>query len=212
METGLPVTSLSIQADGERLYFGSVDNTIHGYDLKMNAPWMDFVGHQDTITGLRLSPDGTNLLSSAMDHTVRVWDVKPFSAVAGRLVQVLQGAPHGVDKNLLRPCWSTDGTQCASGAADRTVVVWDAKSGKILYKLPGHRGTVNEVDWHPKEPIGKREFIPGEGRGGRGGRGRWKVATHLTSVHVWGTTTQMFTVASCSTDRLIYLGEIEPRS
>lgn len=85
---------------------------------------------------------------------------------------MLQGAPHALDKNLIKPCWSPDGTRCASGAGDRTVVIWDAQSAKILYKLPGHRGTVNEVTWHPHEPI----------------------------------------IASGSTDRLIYVGEIEPRT
>ena len=35
----------------------------------------------------------------------------------------------------------------------RFVYVWDAVSRRILYKLPGHRGSVNDVDFHPKEPI-----------------------------------------------------------
>ena len=90
---------------------------------------------------------------------VRVWDVKPFSNVPQRQLQLLQGAPHSIDKNLLRCCWSPDGTQCAAGAGDCTVVIWDVKSGRILYKLPGHRGTVNDVSWHPTEPIGKTSLM-----------------------------------------------------
>ena len=31
--------------------------------------------------------------------------------------------------------------------------VWDASSKRILYKLPGHKGSVNEVDFHPTQPI-----------------------------------------------------------
>ena len=31
--------------------------------------------------------------------------------------------------------------------------VWDTTSRRILYKLPGHSGSVNEVDFHPTEPI-----------------------------------------------------------
>lgn len=41
----------------------------------------------------------------------------------------------------------------AVGGADRTVTVWDVESTKIQYKLPGHKGTVTCVDFHPKEPI-----------------------------------------------------------
>lgn len=37
----------------------------------------------------------------------------------------------------------------------RFVYVWDTQSRRILYKLPGHDGSVNDVDFHPKEPIRK---------------------------------------------------------
>jgi hypothetical protein len=30
-----------------------------------------------------------------------------------------------------------------------------AFAGKIIYKLPGHQGSVNETDFHPTEPIRK---------------------------------------------------------
>jgi len=39
------------------------------------------------------------------------------------------------------------------GGSDRTVTIWDVESGKVVYKLPGHKGTVMAVDFHPKEPI-----------------------------------------------------------
>lgn len=35
----------------------------------------------------------------------------------------------------------------------RMVYIWDTTSRDIKYKLPGHNGTVSEVDFHPKEPI-----------------------------------------------------------
>lgn len=31
--------------------------------------------------------------------------------------------------------------------------VWDVASTEELYYLPGHKGAVTEVDFHPKEPI-----------------------------------------------------------
>jgi WD40 repeat protein len=43
--------------------------------------------------------------------------------------------------------------QVASGSADRSVYIWDVASRKVLYKLPGHNGTVNEAVFHPQEPI-----------------------------------------------------------
>lgn len=40
----------------------------------------------------------------------------------------------------------------------RFVYIWDTTSRRIVYKLPGHAGSVNEVVFHPEEPIGKIYF------------------------------------------------------
>ena len=44
-------------------------------------------------------------------------------------------------------------SQIVCGSSDRMVYVWDTASRKLLYKLPGHSGTVNDVDCHPTQPI-----------------------------------------------------------
>jgi Prp8 binding protein len=100
-------------------------------------------GHTDSITGLRISPDGTNLLSNSFDNTLRIWDVKPFAPDGDRLIRTLSGAPQGFEKNLIRPCYSPDGDFIACGSADRSVVVW--YGDRLVYKLPGHKGCVNQV-------------------------------------------------------------------
>lgn len=57
------------------------------------------------------------------------------------------GAQHGFEKNLIHPCWSPCGDFIACGSADRTVLIWKLSTGKICYKLPGHKGCVNGVAW-----------------------------------------------------------------
>lgn len=44
----------------------------------------------------------------------------------------------------------------------RFVYVWDTTSRRILYKLPGHAGSINEVAFHPDEPISKSVQTVGE--------------------------------------------------
>jgi len=67
-----------------------------------------------------------------------------------------QHIPFGVImQNLLRVAWSADGGHVSAGSGDRFVYIWDTTSRRILYKLPGHAGSVNEVDFHPFEPISK---------------------------------------------------------
>lgn len=56
---------------------------------------------------------------------------------------------------MLRVSWSPDGDRIAAGSADKFVYVWETSTKKILYKLPGHLGSVNEVEFHPNEPISK---------------------------------------------------------
>ncbi|KAJ1499185.1 U5 small nuclear ribonucleoprotein [Coelomomyces lativittatus] len=116
-----------------------------------SKPLFTLSGHMDTITGLSLHPDGTRLLSTSLDHTLRVWDIKPYSPE--RHLACIEGCQHDFSRNLVKPCWSTTGRYIACGTGDRLVHVWEVLKLGVFMRLPGHRGTVNQVDWHPKEPI-----------------------------------------------------------
>jgi Prp8 binding protein len=60
-----------------------------------------------------------------------------------------------LSKNLLRSAWSPDGRYLSAGSADKYLYIWDFEDGKIAYKLPGHLGSINDVAFHPAEPISK---------------------------------------------------------
>lgn len=162
------VTAITFNDTSEQIISGGIDNDLKVWDLRKNNVLYKMRGHTDTVTGLALSPDGSYILSNAMDNTVRIWDVRPF-APQERCVKIMQGHQHNFEKNLLRCSWAPDGSKVSAGSADRFVYVWDTTSRRILYKLPGHNGSVNETDFHPKEPI----------------------------------------VLSCSSDKQIFLGEVE---
>lgn len=104
----------------------------------------------------------------------------PAAGLWSTVGTVIQEIPD-VFQNLLRCSWSTDGSKIAAGSADRChthtqthtdwamgitytvdlicflrfVYIWDTTSRRILYKLPGHAGSVNEVTFHPEEPVGE---------------------------------------------------------
>lgn len=153
--TEFPITALALSETGNELYSGGIDNDIKVWDLRKKAVAYSLLGHTDTVTSLEVSPDSQVLLSNSHDSTVRTWDIRPF-APTDRQVRIFDGAPTGMEKNLLRASWDPSGQKIAAGSGDRTVVVWEANSGKLLYKLPGHRGAVNDVRFSPKnEPISK---------------------------------------------------------
>eukprot|EP00656_Telonema_subtile_P051799 TRINITY_DN7063_c0_g1_i2.p2 TRINITY_DN7063_c0_g1~~TRINITY_DN7063_c0_g1_i2.p2 ORF type:complete len:239 (+),score=56.40 TRINITY_DN7063_c0_g1_i2:380-1096(+) len=144
--------AVAFSADDNTVYSGGLDNVIRAWDRRKNDVSYILNGHTDTVTSLRLSPDGSYLMSNAMDSSVRIWDIRPYAAQE-RCKKILLGATHNYEKNILRCNWAPDGRRVACGSADRFVYVWDTTTRQILYKLPGHVGSVNEVDFHPTEPI-----------------------------------------------------------
>lgn len=126
------------------------------FDIRKGSYEADLLltGHTDTITGMDISPDGHHILSNSMDCTVRSWDIRPFAVNdSDRQENIFHGIHHGAEKNLLKASWSPDQSFVTCGSADRMVHIWDSTTAKLEYYLPGHKGSVNEVLFHPKEPI-----------------------------------------------------------
>lgn len=146
------VTATCFNDTGEQVISGGIDNDIKIWDIRKNDILYKLRGHTDTITGISLSPDGSYILSNSMDNTLRIWDIRPY-APGERCVKIFTGNQHNFEKNLLRCAWSPDGSKISAGSADRYVYIWDTTTRRILYKLPGHNGSVNDIDFHPKEPI-----------------------------------------------------------
>ena len=155
IETEFPVTAVALAEAGNELYSGGIDNDIKVWDMRRKAVVYSMLGHTDTVSSLRISPDSQTLLSNSMDSTVRTWDIRPF-APTERHIRTFDGAPAGMEKNLIKASWNSDGKRIAAGAGDGTVVVWNNETGKLLYKLPGHKGTVNCAELSPaSDPISK---------------------------------------------------------
>ncbi|CAG9982090.1 unnamed protein product [Clonostachys byssicola] len=153
IETDFPITALALSQAGNEIYTGGIDNDIRVWDLRKKAVIYSMPGHSDTVTSLRVSPDSQSLLSYSMDSTVRTWDIRPF-APAQRQIRTFDGATKGIENNLLGASWDSDGKKIAAASGDGTVMVWSSASGKLLYKLPGHKGTVNCAEFSPgQDPI-----------------------------------------------------------
>ncbi|KAF6201823.1 hypothetical protein GE061_004218 [Apolygus lucorum] len=162
------VLTVCFNDTAEQVFSSGLDNEIKIWDLRSNSVVNRLRGHTDTVTGMSLSTDGSYLLTNSMDNTLRIWDVRPY-APPERCVKILSGHQHNFEKNLLRCTWSADGSKVSAGSGDRFVYVWDTTTRRIMYKLPGHNGSVNDVQFHPTEPI----------------------------------------IASASSDKTLYLGELE---
>lgn len=142
IETEFPVTAVALAEAGNELYSGGIDNDIKVWDMRKKAVVYTMLGHTDTITSLRISPDSQSLLSNSMDSTVRTWDVRPF-APTDRHVRTFDGAPSGMEKNLISASWSFDGKRIAAG---KQIFILEKNSKKrrksmlIPYRSRGRNG------------------------------------------------------------------------
>lgn len=146
------ITAVCFSDAADKIFTGGIDNDVKVWDIRRNEVTMTLQGHQDMITGMQLSPDGSYLLTNGMDNRLCIWDMRPY-APQNRCVKIFEGHQHNFEKNLLKCSWSPDGSKVTAGSADRMVYIWDTTSRRILYKLPGHTGSVNETAFHPNEPI-----------------------------------------------------------
>jgi Prp8 binding protein len=186
IETDFPITAVAISEAGNEIYSGGIDNDIKVWDVRKKQIVYKMLGHQDTITSLRVSPDSQQLMSYSMDSTAKTWDIRPF-APTERHIRTFDGAPFGMEQNLIRGSWDKDGKKIAVGSGDGTVVVWSSDTGKLLYKLPGHKGTVNCAEFGTgTDPLS-----------------RW------TTPHLSHGYTNRYTVLSASSDRTMLLGELK---
>eukprot|EP01029_Cantina_marsupialis_P009840 TRINITY_DN226_c0_g1_i4.p1 TRINITY_DN226_c0_g1~~TRINITY_DN226_c0_g1_i4.p1 ORF type:complete len:348 (+),score=51.97 TRINITY_DN226_c0_g1_i4:65-1108(+) len=146
------LTAVAFNEDGDQVICGGIDNTIRVWDIRKDEISLELSGHMDTVTGLSLSPCGNFVLSNSMDQTLRCWDIRPFCP-SSRCTTIFEGHTHGVEKNLLRCCWSPDGRMVTAGSSDGHLCVWDRYSGSIKYRFSGHSASLNDISWHPDEPI-----------------------------------------------------------
>eukprot|EP01080_Neovahlkampfia_damariscottae_P001078 gene1078-10597_t len=141
-----PVLSCAIKEE-EQIFTSGIDNQIKCWDLKKLENIYSLEGHKDSITGISLSPDGNSILSNSMDQTLRIFDIKPYCQ-GNRCKKIFNGIQHGIDKNLLRCSWSNDSTKITGGSSDSPypyVNIWNVQTEKLLYKLPGHKSSINEI-------------------------------------------------------------------
>lgn len=148
----LTAATFAAHASAAALLTGGVDGVVRMIDLRKDSSVVfELVGHDDLISGLAVNPLGTHLLSNSFDCTLREWDIRPYCASPSRHTLTYMGHGASTDKNLLRCAWSPDGQRVTAGSGDRFVYVWDRATQKIVYKLPGHRGCVNDVQFNPVE-------------------------------------------------------------
>ncbi|KAI9293277.1 WD40 repeat-like protein [Neoconidiobolus thromboides FSU 785] len=153
LDLELPLTSVKFSKTGDSLFIASFDESIKVLDFTTKKINYELIGHEEAVTGMDISNDGNMLLSYSMDNTLRLWDIKPFSVNEDRNLIIFEGVPHGFEKNLIKPSFDREDKMIATGCGDRTVMVFNINKKELIYKLPGHNGTVNQVHFSPIDNV-----------------------------------------------------------
>jgi eukaryotic-like serine/threonine-protein kinase len=159
------VSSAAFSPDGAQIATGSWDKTVQVWDARTGTSLRELKGHTRYLSSVAFSPDGSRIVTGSGDKTAKVWDARfglpqlelkgqrgsvtsvAFSPDGNRMVtgsadNVLQS--FGVKRNV-------DGTMIRSGTGkgEKTVTVWDARTGVSLLDLMGHTGIVSSVAFSP---------------------------------------------------------------
>lgn len=179
---------LAISPDGSRAFTSGNDATVRLWNLETGKEVRRFKGHTKSVWSVMYSADGTQLLTGSHDNTVRLWnvitgkEVRRFdcegdiwtaclspdgeqvlsgekNAKAAQLWNAETGEQHQtLPGNTVAAAFSPDGSLVLTGGWDGPLSLWDARTGKGLRKLEGHRVGVRTVAFSPD---GKRAVTAG---------------------------------------------------
>jgi WD40 repeat protein/serine/threonine protein kinase len=136
------VNSLAFSPDSKYLATASDDRTLRLWDLETGREIRTLKGHNGEVSSVVFSPDGKRLASSGSDDdTVRVWDVQQRPVTLDLMRTGGGSPPVGV--------FSPDFSRLAGAAANNTVKIWDARTGRETLSLKGHTGHVTSVIFSP---------------------------------------------------------------
>jgi WD40 repeat protein len=155
---GLPATATApnskIQVPKSNLLASaSFDSTIRLWDALTGQCLGRLSGHTGWVWSVAFSPDGRLLASSSDDRTLRLWDVSAVETL--RQGPDLYAQPYsqvliGHTQPVRTVAFNADGRTLASGSDDRTLRLWDYRTGDCLGMLSGHSSWISSVSFSPE--------------------------------------------------------------
>ena len=89
------------------------------------------------------SPNG-EILACAVKNDIKLYEFSDNSSTGYKLTITLEGHRGQVNSVVFSP----DGFMLASGSSDKTVKMWDIKTGRCIRTFKGHTEKVNYVVWN----------------------------------------------------------------
>lgn len=132
------------------------NNRLAIWDLEKKEELSQLVGHTDSVSAVAVTPCGNKAISGSRDKTLIIWDLQtnqPINHLGNhsRRRTPNRFAGHGGWVNSV--AISPDGTTCASGSNDRTIILWSLASESNVTIPAAHDDWVNVVAFSPDSQI-----------------------------------------------------------
>lgn len=147
------ISSIAFSPDGKIIASGGTDETLRLWEAETGKELRVFSGLKANVSSLAFSPDGKVLAAEAY-FSLRLWDVTTGRELIAPITQ---------NWNVSSVAFSPDSKMVAAGSDDQTTHVWDAKSGKELWKFGDVKGYVvepNGAGHLPEQAVKAVAFSP----------------------------------------------------
>jgi WD40 repeat protein len=143
----------SIKNDTHTLYLGGLSGDVGAVRIKDKEPQEMFRAHEQAVNALSFSPDYQQLITCSNDWLIKLWELKHHTCAA-----VFAG-----HKRAVKNAFSIQAHQkIISGAADRTVRVWDLHTQKQEHIYQAIENlNVCRLARHPEEHLSVCGFSSG---------------------------------------------------
>lgn len=133
------INEVQFSRDGERILTAGEDGTARVWKADTRE-LIAIIG--DKVVSASFSPDGNWIVTGDDYGVVRIWDGRKHT---DQPVSELKGH----SKAITMAAFSPDGQFIATASQDKTAIIWEAGTGKLVRKLEGHTGEVLDVVWSP---------------------------------------------------------------
>ena len=138
------ITALDWSADSQLLVSASYDEIAVIWDVKSQAPIVTSDFEPYGRNSIQFSNDASKVLNGLVyNYLYSVWD-----AQTGETIDYIYTDQSDTIRTV---AWSSDNSKIASGSADSTIAIVDAKTYQILLSLQGHKKGVCYLQWKPDD-------------------------------------------------------------
>jgi eukaryotic-like serine/threonine-protein kinase len=136
-------TTVAFSKDGSNLIIGDGRGYIRIWNITSATETASFLAHEEPICGMSFSPDGRRLVSATSGDVVKVWDLESHQ----ELFRLKTVRSYGATESIAE--FDHSGRRLAIMGQNNSVVIVDAKDGRVLRTLTGHSSQIHDMAFSP---------------------------------------------------------------